>query len=524
MVGDYAFKESDGKNYLVRYVGDDKSITLPENYKDNNYNIGDEAFYGCGFLTSIVIPNSVQVIGNDAFYGCKLSSLTIGTGVRSIGSSSSESNKPKKVFWLPSSCPDGYKKLDGELNYVPNDQYYVSNRKIYPYLSSMFEVNNMKYVPVSPAERTCDLLDCIYDSLGSVVEIEESVSYKGIPMTVQNVGAQTFYGLKNIKEVYVSSSVQESAFAYCDSLTKVTFGDNAKIVGASAFEGCSSLSDVKIGTNVRSIEDNAFKDCSYLNNIEIADSVENIGVSAFSGCSSLSAIAIPQATETIKSSAFSGCSSLTNVAIEDRTTNLEFGSDVFNKCPLDSVYIGGKINGTPFSVNKSLRSVAFANNVDSIYAEEFYGCSNLKNVAMGDAVSSIGYQAFSGCSSLESFTFASAMKTIGGKAFSGCTSMTSLISLATTPPICGNLALDDIDKWSCVLKVPESSISAYQAADGWKEFFFIESLPTAITEVTEDGNHCNGTNVYTIGGMKVTNTGKLSKGIYIVDGKKVIID
>ena len=116
------------------------------------------------------------------------------------------------------------------------------------------------------------------------------------------------------------------------------------------------------------------------------------------------------------------------------------------------------------------------------------------------------------------------MKTIGGKAFSGCTSMTSLISLATTPPICGNLALDDIDKWSCVLKVPESSISAYQAADGWKEFFFIESLPTAITEITEDGNHCNGTNVYTIGGMKVTNTGKLSKGIYIVDGKKVIID
>ena len=133
MVGDYAFKESDGKNYLVRYVGDDKSITLPENYKENNYNIGDEAFYGCGFLTSIVIPNSVQVIGNDAFYGCKLSSLAIGTGVRSIGSSSSESNKPKKVFWLPSRCPDGYKNLDGELNYVPNDQYYVSNRKIYPY-------------------------------------------------------------------------------------------------------------------------------------------------------------------------------------------------------------------------------------------------------------------------------------------------------------------------------------------------------------------------------------------------------
>ena len=181
-------------------------------------------------------------------------------------------------------------------------------------------------------------------------------------------------------------------------------------------------------------------------------------------------------------------------------------------------------SSSPFSKNESLRCVTFANNVDSIYSRMFYECPTLKSVTMGAAIVSIGAQAFSGCRSLGSFTFPSAMKAIGDNAFSGCSSMTSLISLAPTPPTCGNMALDDIDKWSCVLKVPESSISAYKAAGGWKEFFFIESLSTAITEVTEDKNLRNGTDIYTIGGMKVTSSGTLPKGVYIVDGKKVIVD
>ena len=52
--------------------------------------------------------------------------------------------------------------------------------------------------------------------------------------------------------------------------------------------------------------------------------------------------------------------------------------------------------------------------------------------------------------------------------------MTQIISSASIPPVCGTQALDDINKWSCVLKVPQNYKSAYQAAEQWKEFFFIE--------------------------------------------------
>lgn len=76
------------------------------------------------------------------------------------------------------------------------------------------------------------------------------------------------------------------------------------------------------------------------------------------------------------------------------------------------------------------------------------------------------------------------MKTIGNEAFSDCTAMTKLYSYAVTPPVCGTQALDDINKWSCELIVHEGSISAYQAADQWKEFFFI--LPNGIEDVSCD--------------------------------------
>ena len=48
--------------------------------------IGDEAFYGCDGLTSIVIPDSVTSIGDGAFYGCDgLTSIVIPDSVTSIG-------------------------------------------------------------------------------------------------------------------------------------------------------------------------------------------------------------------------------------------------------------------------------------------------------------------------------------------------------------------------------------------------------------------------------------------------------
>ena len=169
-------------------------------------------------------------------------------------------------------------------------------------------------------------------------------------------------------------------------------------------------------------------------------------------------------------------------------------SPLFGDCPLDSVYIGGKIDYnkgssygySPFYRNTSLRTVVITNKEEKIYDNEFYGCSNLKNVSIGNGVTSIGKWAFSGCSNLDYFAFGKNVQSIGGEAFSDCTNLTMLISQAVTPPTCGTQALDDINKWNCTLYVPSESMMDYQAANQWKDFFFINEIPTGIDDVHAD--------------------------------------
>ena len=127
------------------------------------------------------------------------------------------------------------------------------------------------------------------------------------------------------------------------------------------------------------------------------------------------------------------------------------------------------------------------------------------------------------------------MKTIGEEAFSDCTAMTKLISNTATPPTCGTQALDDINKWTCELVVPQNSLASYQAADQWKEFFFISE--SGIEDIVVDGNEIsviaqdgeivvNGienamVEVYNINGQLVysgsdTTIAVVDRGIYIV--------
>lgn len=57
------------------------------------------------------------------------------------------------------------------------------------------------------------------------------------------------------------------------------------------------------------------------------------------------------------------------------------------------------------------------------------------------------------------------------------------------PPTCGSQALDDINKWNCELIVPPSSIEAYQKANQWKEFFFINGATFDEEPQSGDANH-----------------------------------
>ena len=552
--------------------------------------IGDNTFSSCYSLTSVTIPNSVKKIGGSAFEGCSaLTSVTIGNSVTTIGYNAF-TNYNAKIIWLTNTPPAGYRNVKGGIHYVANNLYTdLFNKKVYPYLSSIFEVNGVKYVPVSRSERTCDALECIYTGDPYEVKINKKVNYKGIDMTVGAINPYTAYECANIKKAYIdiNGSIGDKAFSHCANLSAVDIakvediGDDAfsnctnlvsvdikaanyigqsafsnctnlvsvdikaaNYIGESAFSYCSSLKTLSLDNKINSLGQSAFYGCSNLKQFVIPDSVTILNYHLLGGCSSLKSIRIHKNIQEIDE-AFYGCTNLSTLIIEDRNTTLKLGSNntaitgstgspLFEDCKLDSVYIGGKIvyntssdyGYSPFYGNTSLRTVKISDVETTIYDNEFYGCTNLQNVAIGDSVKSIGKWAFSACSSLKNFTFGSGLQSIGQEAFSDCINIAQISSEAVVPPTCDINALDDINKWNCKLFVPKANIDAYKQAPQWKEFFFIDGT-TGITNTVY--NNSGLADVYTIDGTKrlskasTDEINALPKGMYIVNGKKIII-
>ncbi len=100
--GDFEFSDST-KTYLVAYYGNDAHVVMPNTVEtmnplafnsnetiesivlsDHLTSIPGSAFNGCGRLSSVTIPESVQNIGKNAFYGTALSSVTIPSSVTGI--------------------------------------------------------------------------------------------------------------------------------------------------------------------------------------------------------------------------------------------------------------------------------------------------------------------------------------------------------------------------------------------------------------------------------------------------------
>lgn len=100
----------DGAGYVVSGVGTctDSAIVLPDIYEGKPViGIGEEAFFACESVTSVVISDYVTYIDRSAFYACPvLASVVIPGSVESIGESAFKSCSALTSITIPSSVTE----------------------------------------------------------------------------------------------------------------------------------------------------------------------------------------------------------------------------------------------------------------------------------------------------------------------------------------------------------------------------------------------------------------------------------
>ena len=218
--------------YLVEAV--DKTLSM-YNIKEGTKWIGDRAFFECGNLTSIEIPNSVTSIGEMAFYNCSsLTSVTIPNSVTSIGSGAFYSCSSLYSIEIPTSVTS----IGG------------SAFKGCSSLSSITIPGNVTSIGSSAFENCTSLAAVHISDLAAWCAIDFG-KYEYMKDVYYSATANPLYYVKHlfldgneIKELEIPAGVTDInpyAFVNCSSLTSVRLPQSVETIGKGAFEGCSAV-------------------------------------------------------------------------------------------------------------------------------------------------------------------------------------------------------------------------------------------------------------------------------------------
>jgi hypothetical protein len=310
--------------------------------------------------------------------------------------------------------------------------------------NAFFRVNGITYHVTSQQNKTVEVFTGDYS--GSI----------SIPETVSNGDTD-----------YTVTALTDNAFRNCTDLTDIELPATVTSIGAAAFRNCSSLASVTIlNPEPPTVGNNAFADADIQLAYVPAEAVE--AYQAVNGWNDLYILDTASKSDGIVTKFTVDGINYHVTSLKDKTVEVsrgDYSGDIV--IPETVTY-----NDTEYTVTGigeeaftwlDITSLKFPATISFI--NYVYGCGSLKNVEISESVTQISDWTFGGCPSLATITCLNPVPpTLGWEVFSDC-------------PI-------------IAVYVPSESVKAYQAADGWQNFYILDIASKSdelVTNFTVDG-------------------------------------
>ena len=314
-----------------------RALILPEGLTE----ITHAAFINCANIEEVRVPSSLRTVASNAFQGCKsvrtvhIQDLEAWSAVDFQSQSGWNScGRSNPLFYGAALALKGETitelRLPGNMNKIGKHAFngcgsitsVVMEEGITEIGSSAFEncaALNRVSIPktlqnskISAFDRCKKLKTVQIEDLGAWLSVEFDTIWSSNPL--EN-GADLLLNGEPVRELVIPegvTSIGDSAFVGCTSLTSVTIPGNVTSIETRAFSECVNIVHVRIPEGVTSIGNNAFGGCARLETLTIPASMIGIGYSAFKGCESLRRVTLLASSAVIGgddvwSSPFAGC-------------------------------------------------------------------------------------------------------------------------------------------------------------------------------------------------------------------------